>query len=287
MGSNYETAGGQSPRQTLGTYSKYLPQLTDLVNQGIPATAQAQLKAANQQVNPGSNDVLGLNALNLEQLQRYAIPEAQVGQDVARSNALAGAETNRQQLAGAGGAAARSATSLNRELNPAYYSAIDAAGKGASDAIGAINLKGLSPGEAAATERSLNQTNTSTGNAGLVNPTTVVANAMNFGGAFNNKIGLMNQAVNSAANVGNVAAGGGGVNPVSIALGQPNPTTATNFGAGQFTNTSPTSAAGPASNAFNFGSSLYSSLTGSNASAQSAGANMAGQTSPAAYVQAV
>lgn len=294
MGSSYETAGGKSPTSLFRFYNQYAPSTTSNISGLIPGVAQDTLRAANEQVNPSDPSLLGLNALNLQQLERYGLPLAEIGQEIARSNALSGARTNALQLAGAGGDAARSAVALNRELNPEYYKNLQTATESATkagDISRSINLSGLSPGEAAAIERSNNQGLTSTGNLGLTNPTNIIANAMNFGGAFNSKIPLAIQAANSASNASNAAAntatGGGGVNPISVALGQPSPTTATNFGAGQFQTTTPVSAAGPASNTFGFNQATYGTLAGNNAAAQSAGASMANATSPAAYLGAV
>lgn len=134
---------------------------------------------------------------------------------------LTDAENNAllSSITGTGGQAATAAQALNKNLNPDYYSTLDSAASGANSAINAIGLGGLSPGEDAATERSLNQTNAGSGNLGLNNGTNIVSNAMNFGGAFNNKIGLMNNAVNTATGVANAAANNGGFNPVSIATG--------------------------------------------------------------------
>jgi len=83
--------------------------------------------------------------------------------------------------------------------------ALNAATQGAVEGVNAINLNGLSPGEGNAIERSTNQGNASTGNLGLNNSTNTIANALNFGGAFNSKIGLLNNATNTAAGVSNAA----------------------------------------------------------------------------------
>jgi hypothetical protein len=65
-----------------------------------------------------------------------------------------------------------------------------------------------------------------TGNLGLVNPTNTISNAMNFGGAFNSKIGLLNAATNTAtgaanANTSNLSATGNLFNPVGAAASAP------------------------------------------------------------------
>lgn len=284
MGGDYSQPKPESEASVLQAYSKYLPTLTPEVAAQIPGIAQKQLEAAQQTQG-------GYNQLNLDQLNKYALPEAQVGQNVARSNALAGAETNLAQLQGSGGEAARAAADVNRATNPDYYTAQDAASKGAAQAIGAINLNGLSPGEEAAIERSTNQNNIGTGNLGVLNPTNTISNAVNFGGAFNSKVGLMNNAVNSASTAANSASNNGGFNGVNVALGQPNVSTAGNFGTNAFSPASSTTSAGSAGNAFNFAGGLMNNMNSANnsligANAQT-GAAQIGANSPAAYLGAV
>lgn len=121
----------------------------------------------------------------------------------------------------AGWRAATSGNALMRELNPEYYDALASAGKGAKAGVDAsdrllksIDLSGLSPGEYNATERALNKEDTRTGNAGLINPMNVIKNAMNFGGAFNNKLGLLQNAVSANSNaVGSAASAAGAGSP--------------------------------------------------------------------------
>jgi len=89
--------------------------------------------------------------------------------------------------------------------NSAAAPALNAATQGAVAGVNAINLNGLSPGESNAVERSTNQANQQSGNLGVINPTNTVANALNFGGAFNSKIGLLNTATNTATGAANAA----------------------------------------------------------------------------------
>ena len=266
MGSTYSTPSNSPPPQTeaqiLQAYEQYLPALTNETAAGIGPVSQATTNATIQSQPE-------LNALNLSQLQQYALPEAQVGQQVSNANALAGAQTNLSQLQGPGGAAAKAAQTLNQQTNPDYYSAQDAASKGAASAVGAINLGGLSPGEASATERSLNQNNVGTGNLGLLNPENTISNALNFGGAFNSKVGLMNNAVSSASGAANSASGNAGLNTTNVALGQPNTSTLGNFGTSNLTPASSTTSAGSAGNAFNFGSGLLGQANNQNSSSNS------------------
>ena len=98
MGSSYEYQAPQSqpPSATIQQYAQYLPQITKETNAGIAPTAQAETAAT-------ASAIPQLNALDLAQLQQYALPEAQIGQAVTNSNALAGANTNLAQIQGAGG----------------------------------------------------------------------------------------------------------------------------------------------------------------------------------------
>src|SRR5580765_5237205 len=133
------------------------------------------------------------NALTNQQMFQYARPEASL-------------------MAG-----------IQRDYNPAY--------RGATKLIDSIDTHGLSPGEAASVERGLNQTSTGTGNLGLVNPSNTINNAINFGGAFNNKLGVLSNAVSAASGGSNSAATGG-------------------FGQGQFTQANPQTANSATGNVF-------------------------------------
>jgi hypothetical protein len=132
---------------------------------------------------------------------------------------------------------AAAGTALNRESNPEYYGALGSAGTNLSNAtnasnsnlaaannlVNSVNLRGLSPGEYNATERGLNQYNTGTGNAGLANPTNAISNAMNFGGAFNNKVGIAKDAIGAQSNA--ISAAGGLTNAGSGLAGASSPNT--------------------------------------------------------------
>jgi len=257
--------GGQNIRPeassvTLANYARYLPMVAKATAKMEPYMAAQQL-AATQATQPG------YNKLNLDQAQQYAPQLAKVGQDISRSNALAGADTNLAQILGAGGQAGIAATNLNRLTNPDYYRAQGAASRGAEQAVNAISLNGLSPGEQNAVERGLNQNNTRTGNLGINNATNMVANAMNFGGAFNSKIPLMNQAAATASGVANSAVSNGGVNAPNIALGQPNVSTMGNFGTGTFSPTNAGTQGANANNTLQFGSGVLGGLQNFNTQA--------------------
>lgn len=241
----------------LQAYQNYIPGVGNATASAIPGIANAQLDAT-------KGTQAGYDQLNLDELNKYGVPLANAGAAVTNANALAGAKTNLDQINGAGGDAARAAVNLNRSANPDYYAAQDAASKGAAAGVNAINLNGLSLGEQAATERGNNQNLSGTGNLGLLNNTNTIANALNFGGAFNSKLGLMNNAVGAASNAANSAAGNGGVNAANIALGQPNVSAQNNFGTGTFTNSNAGTQNAAGSNAFGLGTSLLGNMTSTN-----------------------
>lgn len=205
-GSPTSTYGsGGDYEQLLNSYSQYLPQISSANTSQLTPTAQAQLAAA-QSTNAGY-------------------------QGIANSNTQAGGASLAQLLSGSGAQAATAGQALNQQLNPNYYANIgtatglntNAAGQ-ANNLLNAINLNGLSPGEFNATQRAQNQGNVGTGNLGLLNNSNTIANAMNFGGAFNNKLGILGSALGSAnstsgaaSNTANAAAGNAGFSPTGTA----------------------------------------------------------------------
>jgi hypothetical protein len=139
-----------------------------------------------------------------------------------------GSSSNQQTSSGSQSSAGNSASSSNPQLTPQqlvslyqtslptiastvgssassspYSASTAAANTGAAEGVNAINLNGLSPGEANSIERSTNQSNLATGNLGNSNATNTISNAMNFGGAFNSKLGLLNNATNAASTASN------------------------------------------------------------------------------------
>ncbi len=274
MGQTYNSPSPESSSQVLQNYSQYLPGLVQSTGATLPGLAQNQLNAtmATQPL---------YNALNLQQLQQYGLPNAQVGQQIANSNALAGAQTNLSQIQGAGGQAANAAANLNNTLNP-----VQATNNAqAQNLVNSINLNGLSGGEEAAVERSLNQSNYATGNLGIDNATNAVSNAMNFGNALQAKRAALGNALGTATGV--AAAQNSQFNPINIALGQPNTSTASNFGTGTFSPTSAATQNTGTNTAFGFGSGALSNMSSMNNAATSGAYGLAGANSIPAYMGSI
>ena len=157
---------------------------------------------------------------------------------------------------------------LNQLLNPVQA----AANKQGTNLLNSYNLNGLSPGEYNATERSLNQSNAQSGNIGVSNGMNTISNAMNFGGAFNNKLtGLSNALGNTTGVSANQQTQ---VNPVGTALGAGN--TSGNFGLTQF---NPTQANSNLTTPYSFGSSFGNQLAGVSSTSKSVNSNQSSSES--------
>jgi hypothetical protein len=251
MGNPFEGSAGspssnaQNYQQMLQAYTQYLPQISQETNAQATPTAQA-LVGAEQAVTPEQN------ALNLQQLQQFALPTAQVGSAVQNQSTLLGSGTQLQDLAGPGGAAALYGSALNRAANVPYSSTIANSANQSNNLLNAINVNGLSPGEYNSTERAVNQGNQASGNLGLFNGTNTLSNALNFGGAFNTKLGILGNAIGTANNTAN-AAENNGFNAIGTAFSQPGGSSSSGANT-QFQTTNPTGST--------IAQPLLSSLTG-------------------------
>lgn len=238
--SNGSTTPQATPQQMLSLYNQYLPSsLATTVAQSVPTSAT--LGGAAAMANPI------YTASGLQQLGSYAPGYAQEGNLLSQQQAM----NNSNLVSGAGGLTAMEGAGLNQLLNPAQ-----AASNGqAANLVNSINLNGLSGGEQASVERSLNQSNYASGNLGLDNATNAVSNAMNFGNALQAKRTALGQALGAAGAVSSNQQTQ--VNPLGTALGAGN--TSGNFGLSQF---NPTQANSTLTAPLSFGSSLGNQIAG-------------------------
>lgn len=224
MGNPFKNSAGKAPTidQSYGkmanAYLQYLPSITGASNQALINEDAAKMQSL-QNIAP--------------QMRQLGIGDAQLQQQIAAQNAMAGAQSNVNLLRGAGGQAAIDATSLSRLTNPGYWNVQDNASRQAGNLLNSFNINGLSPGEYNATERAINQGGQGTGNLGLINNTNTLSNALNFGGAFNQKQALMGNAIGTANQTAQSAMNNG-LNPASIALGT-SQTNQANYVAPQYT----------------------------------------------------
>jgi len=229
-----------SPQDMLALYAQAVSPTSQIVANTGPGITQSMAASAY-----GANPIYTQSVLN--QLAGQSGNYQQAGA------ALANMQANSQAglLANGGAAVDQQAAALANQYNPAQA----AANGQAANLVNSINLNGLSGGEQAAAERSLNQSNYATGNLGVDNATNAVSNAMNFGNALNTKRQMLGSALGTAANVS--GAQNATFNPVATAAGAGN--TANNFGLAQF---NPTQANSTTSTPFSFASSFGNQLAG-------------------------
>jgi len=229
-----------TPQQMIEAYGKALPAVLG-VTSGLSSPIANDLANAAA----GANPTYTQSTLN--QINNSGAGYVQAGNRLAQNQAYG----QNQLLNGWGGQAANSAVGLNNSLNT-----VQAGNNGLANQVTSnINLNGLSPGEFNATERANNQGLTATGNLGINNGTNSLANAMNFGGAFNSKLGIAANALNATNNI--AQSQNSQVNPYSVATNSGN--VSNNFGASQFNpNQANANLTVPYSAASSFGNQLAS-----------------------------
>ena len=256
-GSQNYSVPQSKPGDLAKLYATSLPGSLGITSQQAGPTAATLANAAG-----GANPIY--TASGQQQLENYAPGYAQAGNDLSQQQAWNQANL----LANGGGATAMLGAGLNQLLNPVQA----AANRQGTNLLNSYNLNGLSPGEYNATERSLNQSNAQNGNLGVSNGMNTISNAMNFGGAFNNKLtGLSNALSNTTGVSANQQTQ---VNPVGTALGAGN--TSGNFGLTQF---NPTQANSNLTLPYSFGSSLGNQIAGVAGASKSAGSSFGANSS--------
>ena len=209
--------------QMLQIYNKYIPQIAATATSTAANTDTGLAKGT-----AGANQILTQSGL--DQLNSTGAGYQKTGANLSNAQAQSTADL----LNGSGGNAASAAESVARSNNPDYYKVQDAASNQATNLVNSYNLNGLSPGEQNAVERSTNQGNAATGNLGNTNALNTVANAMNFGNAYQTKQTNLGNAIGTANNTA-TSAQNQGFNPVTTALNSGS--AAGNFGLGQFNST--------------------------------------------------
>lgn len=226
--------------QILQAYMKNIPGLLDATTSGNANMAMGDLATA-RALTPGYNQ-LAIDSINND-AGRVADAQNRVNTDI---------------MTGSGRTAALAARDLQDTVNPEYAGVRKAAGAQSTNLINSINLDGLSGGERAEVERSLNKSNTATGNLGLDNATNAVQNAMQFGDRLSQKRAELAGAINTGTNF--LGSEGGLPSPVNTAMGN----AATNFDA---------KTSGSSAGALGFGQSALGSIAGATGAQNSIMAN--------------
>lgn len=177
----------QSGQDMLSNVSEKLPGILSALNaQAVPA-AQAQL-AADQAYNPGYMELM----TNLYKM--YGPQLNEIGSQVDRQNAFAGAQTDADLMAGVGGQNVMAADSLQRQLDPEFYSNRALIGSKQSDLLNSVDPTRLTGGELENVSRGLGRT----GQTFLPGGMSGAASAMQFGNALAGKQDRFASYLNSA-----------------------------------------------------------------------------------------
>jgi hypothetical protein len=160
--------GQTAMSDVLSQYLSSLPGIYNATGGGVGTLSQAELDASKATTG-------GYNQLALQQLQQYGAP-----------------------LMAEQGKLAQQAKGIEDSLNPEFAAIRSAAGTQTGNLLNSVNLNGLSEGERAAVERSLNQSNYATGNLGLDNATNAVQNAMSYGDRMSGKRQELSNYINTA-----------------------------------------------------------------------------------------
>lgn len=182
---------GDSTSAQLQAFIQGLPGLMQATNAQITPAAQAQLGASTAVAGPTNQLATNLANQYLPQLAQLGSNVANQGAQNAASTATTAVQNNGTQLASAERAADMAA-------HPEYYSNLNTASNKMNELLGSINLNGLSPGQAAAVERPLNQANAQTGNVNVPSATNTVTNALNYGAAYTAKQNQLSDALKTA-----------------------------------------------------------------------------------------
>lgn len=248
--------GGDSPSRTAGAttaesmqaYIKYLPQLLSAANDQIYSSGKAQLDASGKLSDQA-------NQQGLDTFSKYAPQLAAAGNAITKQNAQAGADTTASVLGSdAAKNTATSGTALDRLANPEFYNTKELASNKLGELLNSINLNGLSGGERAEAERSINRDNVAGGNANTPSALGTVSNAMNFGSALNAKRSALSGAINSATQF--LPASRSSFDPNATVLAGAAAGTQNNPGLSQFQAGNANQGAGTVSNSMDFFKSI-------------------------------
>ena len=239
--------GGDPPAPTtnesmasiLEAYKANLPGLSNVIQQELLPMAQAQQNAS-AIINPQQA------ALQAELYAKYGPQLNQIGNQIAQQNAMSQATSDLNVLKGPGQELIKQGIEAQKLADPEFYTARAQTGDAVSKLLSSIDLSGLSGGERAEVERSLNRDNVARGTNATPTATSTVANAMTFGNALNNKRAQMNQAIQTAT--GFMGGAKSGVDPFQVATGR---SSNNNTGESKFTGVQDVSQAG-----LNFGNNV-------------------------------
>jgi hypothetical protein len=241
----------ESTADMLSAITANMPLLMQTYNAQVLPQAQAEL-AASQAISPAQNQLM------LDLYKQFAPEFAKTGAEIDSAGRLATAKTDVELLKGSGADLARVYQTIDKELNPEYYSVRENAAGRLNEILGeSINAPNIEA------ERLINQEQARTGNAAAPSATNTVAAALDFGsarqGRINNLSNIIGQATGFMAPASNQQ-----FNPATTILNKPT----SNTGQNQFAGVK-----APSNQAYSTGSDLMNSVSGFQNNAMNINAN--------------
>lgn len=217
-------AGGDPPAptpqettaQSIASLTQGLPGLLKVISSNAPAYEQSQADLA-KTIAPQQA------ALQAELYRLYGPQLNDTGSDIARSNALSQAETDRLVTGSPGAQALVSNTNdLQKTLDPEFYKNREIASSKFQDLLSGMDPNKLTSGEIANVERTNNRSNIGRGIADSDSNIGAIGNALQFDNRLQAKKSALSQAL---ANFSNIQAGSkSGVDAFQLTTGKPSNT---------------------------------------------------------------
>lgn len=172
-------------RPSLAKPSKVGKNVLDALKGYLPAYQQMQAGAARPEAE-----------LNSQLFKDFLPQYSQAGSQVMGQEQDANINNDILSMLNGGGQAVQGASWLERLASPEWAKSMEDTNKGYQDLIGGMDPNKLSGAELANTERGINRLNSRTGNINSGDATTTATNAMQFGGALDQKRQNFGQALN-------------------------------------------------------------------------------------------
>tara|TARA_R110002020_G_scaffold3537_5_gene15771 strand:+ start:1311 stop:2312 length:1002 start_codon:yes stop_codon:yes gene_type:complete len=255
LGKGPTPSAGQTTEQAFKAYQDYYPSRTQAqidAGEGTPGYAEIvrseQLRDLEHMQSPAMQELARRKAAQQFGLAQQYVPEyGQLASDEAYRTAMRDTGQQVDVLRGPGGELIDEAYAAAQGVDPEFYRQRAQTGSGLSDLLRSMyderTLKGgdkydesrpqgyftgnLSGGEREEINRSLNQQATQAGNLNVPSMGNVVANAMTYGNAMQNRRNAFGQALQQATSF--LPASRSGFDPMQVALGRPSTTLPTTF----------------------------------------------------------
>jgi hypothetical protein len=255
LGKGPTPSAGQTTEQAFKAYQDYYPSRTQAqidAGEGTPGYAEIvrseQLRDLEHMQSPAMQELARRKAAQQFGLAQQYVPEyGQLASDEAYRTAMRDTGQQVDVLRGPGGELISEAYAAAQGVDPEFYRQRAQTGSGLSDLLRSMyderTLKGgdkydesrpqgyftgnLSGGEREEINRSLNQQATQAGNLNVPSMGNVVANAMTYGNAMQNRRNAFGQALQQATSF--LPASRSGFDPMQVALGRPSTTLPTTF----------------------------------------------------------